>query len=284
MNPKRDDPPSNLRSLTTRIDNLAREQGRPVRRIQRTVANTVVGQMLPPGVVKGGTAMKLRVGEAGSRFTPDIDVARSARLTLEEYLVELGDRLGEGWSGFTGTVTELDAPQPEGVPDEYVMQPFEVRLAYQGRHWLTVPFELGRDEIGSTSREELRLAEDIIQLFETLGLDRPKPIPVLAIDHQIAQKLHACTAVNPKTGGNERAHDLVDLQILDQEEAIDFPALSATAERLFAARRSHSWPPTVVAYEGWATIYAEAADGLEVIDNVEDAVVWANAFIARATR
>jgi hypothetical protein len=240
--------------------------------------------MLPPGVVKGGTAMKLRVGEAGSRFTPDLDVARSASLTLEDYLVDLGDRLADGWGGFTGTVTELDGSQPEGVPEEYVMQPFEIRLAYQSRHWLTVPFELGRDEIGSTAREELRLADDIVELFEALGLERPRPIPVLALDHQVAQKLHACTAVNPKTGRNERAHDLVDLQILDQEEEIDFVTLGATAERLFAARRSHRWPPTVITHEGWATIYAEAADGLEVIDNVDDAVTWANDFIARATR
>jgi len=162
------------------------------------------------------------------------------------------------------------------------MQPFEIRLAYRSRHWLTVPFELGRDEIGSTSHEELRLASELVELFETLGLDRPAPIPVLAIDHQIAQKLHACTAVNPKTGRNERAHDLVDLQILEQEEEIDFAVLGATARRLFAARRSHSWPPVIVAHEGWSTIYAEAADGLEVLADVNDAVAWANEFIERA--
>lgn len=28
--------------------------------------------------------------------------------------------------------------------------------------------------------------------------------------------------MSPKTGGNERAHDLVDLQLLAQEEQIDF--------------------------------------------------------------
>jgi len=55
VSPNREDPPTNLRSLEARIDNLARRRGRPVRRIQRAVANTVVGQMLPPGVVKGGT-------------------------------------------------------------------------------------------------------------------------------------------------------------------------------------------------------------------------------------
>ena len=54
-----------------------------------------------------------------------------------------------------------------------------------------------------------------------------------------------------------------------------------TAQRLFAARRGHRWPPTVVAYDGWDTLYAEAADGLDVIGNVTDAIVWVNDFIVR---
>lgn len=36
------------------------------------------------------------------------------------------------------------------------MQPFEIKLSYEGRHWLTVPFELGHDEIGSTRRVSAR--------------------------------------------------------------------------------------------------------------------------------
>jgi hypothetical protein len=245
------------------------------------VANTVVGQMLPPGVVKGGTAMKLRVGEAGSRFTPDLDAARAGSLTLDDYLDELGDKLAEGWGGFTGTVSELQAPEPEGVPDDYVMRPFDIRLAYRSQHWLTVRFELGHDEIGSTKTHDLRIAQDIIEAFDILGLDTPAPIPLLPLPHQIAQKLHACTTVNPKTGRNERAHDLVDLQLLAQEEAIDMAEVAAVATRLFAARRTHPWPPTVTAHDGWDTIYAAAAEGLDVLDNVTDAVAWANAFIAR---
>lgn len=276
--------PTNLRSLTARIENLARSQGRPVRRIQRAVANTVIGQMLPPGVVKGGTAMKLRVGEAGSRFTPDLDVARSALLTLDDYLDDLAERLAKGWSGFTGTLEQLEPAQPDGVPDDYVMQPFNIRLGYVGRHWLTVRFELGRDEIGSTKQHDLRIADDLLELFAAVGLDTPAPIAVLAVEHQVAQKLHACTSISARTGGNERAHDLVDLQILDQEEAIDMAAVGATAKRLFDARRTHPWPAVVVAHERWDSVYVEAAEGLAVIDNVHDAVNWANAFISQATK
>ena len=84
---------------------------------------------------------------------------------------------------------------------------------------------------------------DIVELFDIIGLDTPDPIPVLALDHQIAQKLHACTAINAKTGGDERAHDLVDLQILEQEEDIDYAALNTTARPLRrAARRARQRP------------------------------------------
>jgi Nucleotidyl transferase AbiEii toxin, Type IV TA system len=276
--------PTNLRSLETRINNLATDRGQALRRIQRVVANTVVGQMLPDGVVKGGTAMKIRVGEAGSRFTPDFDALRSSNVTIEDYVEQLRDRLAEGWDGFRGTVRELEPAEPEDVPPEYVMQPFEIRLAYRGSHWLTVKFELGHDEVGSTENPDQRIAEDILELFSTLGLDAPDPIPVMSVEHQVAQKLHACTAVDPKTARNERAHDLVDLQILEQEETIDLAVLAELGQRLFAARRTHAWPPTVVQYEGWDTLYAAAAEDLEVIPDVGDAIEWANDLVHRAGR
>ena len=59
--------------------------------------------------------------------------------------------------------------------------------------------------------------------------------------------------------------------------------VAAIATRLFTARRTHPSPPTVVAYEEWDTIYATAAEGLDVLDNVTAAVDWANDFIARAS-
>jgi Nucleotidyl transferase AbiEii toxin, Type IV TA system len=284
MNTKRADVPSNLRSLETRISNVARGQGRPIRRVQRAVANTVISQMLPPGVVKGGTAIKLRVGEEASRFTLDFDASRAADVDLSDYLDQLADSLTVGWHGFTGTVQELEPAQPAGVPGEYVMQPFLIRLVFRGRHWLSVTFELGRDEVGSTASHDARIASDLLALFDVLGLPEPKPVPLLALDHQIAQKLHACTSQGRVTGGNDRAHDLVDLQILLQDETVDPLSVGVTGRRLFAARRGQSWPPVVVEYPSWATIYAEAAEGLGVIANVSDAVVWANEFIASTDR
>ena len=120
----------------------------------------------------------------------------------------------------------------------------------------------------------------IAEVIEGLGFPAPAPIPVLAVEHQIAQKLHACTTPD-RHGGNERAHDLVDLQILIAAEPPDLHELATIGRRLFAARRVAPWPPTVQAWPGWDTRYAEAADGLDVRP-LDDAIAWINTLITEA--
>lgn len=68
------------------------------------------------------------------------------------------------------------------------MQPFDVRLAYEGRAWCTVKFELGHNEISDAEESE----------------------------HHLAQKFHAVSEP-----GSERARDLVDLRPLDKGEDLD---------------------------------------------------------------
>ncbi len=287
MSLERRDPPRTRRALEQLIRNLARE-GRPgdshqqaENRLERAVLNTVVSQMVPDGAVKGGTAMKLRLGEAGSRFTPDFDAARARALGLDEYLDVFDDRLADGWGGFTGRIEAMDPAEPEEVPDDYVMRPFKIVLSYLGSEWRTrVRFELGHDEIGSTAHPDMVMSDEMRGIFARLGLPDPQPVPVLPVSHQVAQKLHACTAVG-RDGTNQRAHDLVDLQLLDQEAGIDVPEAASTARRLFAVRKSHPWPPEVLVHVGWESLYSEAADGLGVLPTAEDAVAWANALIAK---
>lgn len=43
------------------------------------------------------------------------------------------------------------------------------------------------------------------------------------------------------------------------------------------------WPPVIAAGDQWATLYVEAAEGLDVIPDVEEAVIWANELIRRIT-
>ncbi len=289
MNLERRAPPRTRKALEQLIRNLAGDgpegldSQQAAARLERAVLNTAVSQMVPEGVVEGGTAMKLRIGEAGSRFTPDFDAVRARGLEVDDYLDLFADRLADGWGGFTGRLVELGPAEPEGVPGDYVMRPFKLVLSYHGSEWKTrVTFELGHDEIGSTANPDVVMCDQMRTTFAQIGLPDPQPVPVLPVPHQVAQKLHACTAFG-RDGTNERAHDLVDLQLLDHDHDLGVDATEAApvARRLFAARQSHAWPPTVQVHPRWEELYAEAAEGLGVLPTAHDAVVWANDLIAR---
>lgn len=273
--------PSNITSLNARIRNVAREGtdknawGQAEARLRRTIFNVVAAQMLPAGVVKGGMSLRLRQGERGSRFSNDLDISTAEN--LEDFLDLLDDRLEEGWSGFSGRVEVRPKASPTGIPEQYVMQPARIRLTYLGGSiGEAVLLEMGGAEVGADQRPDLRMPDDIVDIFRNLGLEDPQPVAVMAVEHQIAQKLHACTYA--PAGVNERAHDLVDLQLL-AEEHLDLVKIRKVAARLFRYRRAQAWPPTVRAFEGWDELYAEAAQGLGVRGSVGEAVEWANNLI-----
>lgn len=266
------DTPKNVRSLEQRIRNLEGDDGLAQRRTV-SMALVVVGQLLPGGAIKGGSAMALRYGQ-GTRFTQDLDAARNQ--TLARFRSDFETALEEGWTGFTGRLVEKAAPRPPAVPTAYVMQPFDVKLDYRGRPWCTVKFELGHNGIGDADEPEFQLSADLAELFTDVGLEAPKPVPVMRADHQVAQKLHASSGE-----GSERAHDLVDLQLLDKGEDLDLEQVAATCIHLFAYRQQQAWPPPIVMGENWDTLYAEAVEGLDLLPTVEAAVAWANDFVQR---
>lgn len=265
-------PPRNLAALNQRLKNLEVDETLTLRR-RTTMALVVIGQMLPEGAVKGGSAMALRYGSS-TRFTRDLDAARTGGILA--FRADFEERLREGWSGFTGRLAERKAPKPEGIPAPYVMKPFDVKLDYEGKPWCTVPFELGHNEIGDADDPEFALAPSISEMFTSVGLPAPDPVAVMPPDHQIAQKIHASTV-----SGSDRARDLVDLQLLGAREQLDLAMVRATCVRLFDYRKAHAWPPEVVEGADWATLYAKAAEGLDVASEVAPAIEWLKNFIAR---
>jgi hypothetical protein len=243
-------------------------------RIRTVMANTIVAQMLPEGAVKGGTAIKLRLGNNGTRFTSDFDVAY--RNDLEGFILAYETNLADGWNGFTGHVVTRSPAKPKDVPAGYVMQPFEIKLAYLGRSWLTVALEVGHNEIGDADKPDWEISPDIVEIFEKLGFPRPRPVAVMAQHHQVAQKIHG--ASEP---GSSRAHDLIDLQLSLSNVELDFEETRATCEKLFAYRQKHAWPPLITKGDDWDELYSYQAAGLNVIQNVDEAVAWANGLIQR---
>lgn len=262
--------PRNVRSLEQRIRNRSDSDELALRR-RFAMALIVVCQMLPEGAVKGGSAMALRYGRR-TRFTRDLDTARVQ--PLARFRGDFEESLASGWAGFSGRLVVRSAPRPAAVPAAYVMQPFAVKLDFRGRPWCTVKFELGHNEIGDADEPEFRLAADLTELFTEIGLEAPKPVPVVRSDHQVAQKLHAVSAAR-----SERARDLVDLQLLDRGEELDLATVATTCVRLFDHRRQQTWPPSIVAGAGWDSLYAEASQGLDVLQSVDEAAAWVNRFV-----
>ena len=195
-------------------------------RLSRAMANVIVAQMLPDGVVKGGSSLMFRYGGECTRYTRDIDTARI--MDMESYSKCLEESLDIGWNGFTGKLVRVEPPQPKNVPFEYVMIPFDIKLNYCRRPWQTIRIEVGHNEIGDADEYESVIPEDMLKVFELLDFPRPDPIRVMKLDYQIAQKLHAVSSA-----GSERAHDLVDLQLIVANSHINLVELRLKCQRLF---------------------------------------------------
>lgn len=241
-------------------------------RLRTVMANAVVAQMLPDGVIKGGAAIKMRYGNASTRYTTDLDTATAT--DPDAYAESLGEALARGWEGFSGRVVAREPAHPRGVPAEYVMRPFDVRLSYLGKPWCTVQLEVGHNEIGDADSSDWVELSDAAEALTSLGFPAPGSAPLMPLEHQVAQKLHAVT------GKDDRVRDLVDLQIILSNSEVDLSATKRVCERLFAYRQKQPWPPAVTARAGWEEGYAAVAEGLHVLQRLDEAVEWANALIA----
>lgn len=250
--------------------------GDPVR-LSRALANVVVGQLLPEGVVKGGSSLMFRYGGDATRYTRDLDTARAVE--LEEYRGRLARGLAAGWNGFAGRLVAVPQAHPKGVPGAYVMAPHDVKLDYLGKPWQTVRVEVGHNEIGDADEFEAYLPKELGDAFEALGFPRPRPLRVMKIAHQVAQKLHAVSEE-----GSERAHDLIDLQLMATRSDLDLRAIREKCVRLFAYRKRQAWPPVVAVGRDWASVYGAALETIRepggILPSVDEAVAWVNRLIA----
>ena len=250
-------------------------------RLARAMADVIVGQMLPSGVVKGGSSLMFRYGGAVTRYTKDVDTARSVE--LEAYLESLRLKLAEGWNGFAGKIVDVEPPSPPNVPKPYLMMPYDIKLQYLGKSWMTVRIEVGHNEIGDADAFETMLPDDIAAAFVDLGFPKPNEIPVMKLSYQVAQKLHAVSGIN-----SDRAHDLIDLQLIDKYSILDLGDVRSKCERLFKYRCEQAWPPVIIKGDRWSSVYNEAYTTLRkpemVLSAVDDAVEWVNEFVNRIVK
>lgn len=264
--------PKSIRTINDRLKNL---DPFDVGRKSKVMANVIAAQMLPSSALRGGTSLKIRYGDHQTRGSKDLDVALAT--DRDEFVVQFKDNLSLGWNGFTGVLKlSRKISNPENVPSKYITETWSLKLSFNGSDWLSQEIDLGHDEIGDTSDVELESSSEINSWFEVCGLPIPNPVPVIRVHHQIAQKIHAL-ASNPL----ERIHDVVDLQVIFSNQDIDQTTTANTCVRLFKSRRTLLWPPELAFNFEASSLYSNALERTEAIPDLELAVKWFNAMIAK---
>ena len=79
-------------------------------RLRVLMADVIVGQYLDGAVMRGGGALKLRYGNAVTRFTLDFDAARN--IEADEFEQSFSRRLQDGWNGFSGRLVKMPKAHP----------------------------------------------------------------------------------------------------------------------------------------------------------------------------
>lgn len=281
--------PTNLRSLRDRLAMAAKREGVVFGRLQRHVGVLVVAQFMTPLtddqnapllLIKGGVSLELRRGIPQSRTSKDLDAV--IRCDIDQVYDRLVQAGADGWEGFTAVFT---SPAPFEVPG-LASSPyrFAAKIRYRGKPFVSIPIEVSPVEAGNADGCD-KVPSDALAL---VGLPASADVPCMTLPWPVAQKLHACTASFEKPRTNDRAHDIVDLQIL--EALIADQSLAATRSAcvaVFTARAKHDWPPVIAAQPHWGPIYAlalEGLDGLGLLPAVDDAVRRVQAFIARINK
>lgn len=265
--------PNSMRHLDEAIRRIGNGSPEEYVRIRTLMANAIVAQMLPDGVIKGGSALKMRFGNTATRYTTDLDTATAT--DPEVYAEKLATTLTKGWEGFTGRIVQREPAHPEGILQEYVMRPFDIKLSYNGKPWCTVPLEVGHNEIGDADTIDWIELKEVADIFNEIGFSTPGKVPLMPLTHQIAQKIHAVT------GSKDRVRDLIDLQLIADNAVIDLAETRSVCVRLFAYRNKQTWPPFATKGEGWDELYAVQARNLPVRRSVDEALTWINSFIIK---
>lgn len=256
------------------------------------VASTVVIAALQRAVdetgrthflLKGGTYLQYRLGTTG-RTTKDVDGL--IRGDLDEFLTALDQALRQPWGPLTLSRTEAEVIEVGGK----VIKPrrFWVKLAIKGKVWRRIKVEIAGDEADAAHEHDVLTSVNL----DHFGLPTPEQLLGIAVQFQIAQKLHACTDPHePPAEPNDRARDIADLLLLRDlvrlEGQLTSADIGAACAALFLARAHEAttlgrpprpWPPVITPYPHWHGDYdrvaLESGNNLALTDAVAELNGW----------
>lgn len=127
-------------------------------------------------------------------------------------IIAVHDRLADagaaGREGFTAVFTPPAFEAPALQVNTYR---FTAKLSYHGKPFDSVPIEISPVEAGNADAYD-EVGSPALPL---IGLPTNEAVPCMTVPWQIAQKMHACTEPVKAPQANDRAHNLVDLQLLE---------------------------------------------------------------------
>lgn len=217
----------------------------------------------PLFLIKGGTAMELRLG-LGARTTKDVD------LVFRGDPRKMLDALEEAFATPYGEFSFRRKGPIEDIRDTGGRR-LAMQVEFAGSSWQTLQLEVARPEA-----EEPELVPVAISLAD-FKLNSPSVVACLSLRYQIAQKLHAVTE-RPDDRENLRFWDLIDLVFLREILSGDLVSVREACVQTFATRNAHAWPPELDVPDSWRDPYAAA---IEEIDRALPATVEAAAQAAR---
>lgn len=186
---------------------------------------------MPLFLLKGGVYLERRL-PAGSRATKDVDTL--FRGSLSEFTDALDLTLAQPCGPIALTRTEIatiDAPR------QVKPRRFDVLLAIRGITWRRIQVEVafGDGRIGERAE---RMPAPQAGFF---GIATPPELVGIAMDYQVAQKLHACTDPHELPDmQNDRVRDIVDLNLIRD---IFYPPAHPSEASARQPRRSSRYVP-----------------------------------------
>jgi hypothetical protein len=280
--PDKGRPVPGVRALDKWLSDAQRQTGVAAQRLGWLVASTVVVAALqrvlaadqkPAFLVKGGVYIEFQLG-LRARTTSDVDTL--FRGGLAEFEERLDEALAQPWGPFELVRTEIEVID---APKLVKPRRFWVRLNAKGRVWRRVQVEVSFPE-GAMAERVAAVAVPNVGFF---GLETPGELLGVAMDYQVAQKLHAASDPDEDGYENQRVHDIVDLLLIRDAFYPDGPpgSLRAACVDIFdhraeearqLGRPARHWPPAFHINGYWRLAYPALAESLGMIAPIEQAV------------
>lgn len=235
------------RSLETRLQALAAKTGEDLQRLRRKVAfDRFLARVFYQGqsefYLKGGYAMELRIAHA--RATKDIDLTCVTRIKNENDL--LSELI---WSDLQSIakinlndhfVYQVGMAQLDLENAPYGGARYPIASLLDGKIFVRFHVDVGADFL--LDKVESIQGSNWLEFNEI-----PAPIiPMISIEQQFAEKLHAYTLPRPGTI-NSRVKDLVDMILLLNIRVPNLHELKHTIDKVFEKRATHN-PPEKLEY------------------------------------